>query len=58
MVLATLSTACMRVNISKSKFFAEQIEYMGYWITEQGIQPIPIKVDMTVIVDIMALKTI
>jgi hypothetical protein len=38
-VLARLSTAGMRVNISKSKFFAEQIEYLGYWITTQGIQP-------------------
>jgi hypothetical protein len=42
MVLALFSTADMRVNISKSKFFAEQIEYLvpGYWITRQGIQPI------------------
>jgi hypothetical protein len=40
MVLARLSTARMRVNISKSKFFAEQIEYLGYWITRQGIQTI------------------
>jgi hypothetical protein len=41
-VLARLSTAGMRVNISKSKFFAEQIQYLasGYWITRQGIQPI------------------
>jgi hypothetical protein len=31
MVLARLSTAGMRVKISKSKFFAEQIEYLGYW---------------------------
>jgi hypothetical protein len=30
MVLARLSIAGMRVNISKSKFFAEQIEYLGY----------------------------
>jgi dihydroorotate dehydrogenase len=30
MVLARLSTSGMRVNISKSKFFAEQIEYLGY----------------------------
>jgi hypothetical protein len=30
----------MRVNISKSKFFADQIEYLGYLITRQGIQPI------------------
>jgi hypothetical protein len=32
MLLAGLSTAGTRVNISKSKFFAEQIEYLGYWI--------------------------
>jgi hypothetical protein len=31
MVLARLSTAGMRVNISISKFFAEHIEYLGYW---------------------------
>jgi Reverse transcriptase (RNA-dependent DNA polymerase) len=35
MVLARLSTAGMRVNASKSKFFTEQIEYMGYWISRQ-----------------------
>jgi hypothetical protein len=29
MVLVRLSTAGMRVNISKSKFFAKQIEYLG-----------------------------
>jgi hypothetical protein len=33
------------VNISKSKFFAEQIEYLGYWITRQGIQPMRNKVE-------------
>jgi hypothetical protein len=45
MVLARLSTAGMRLNISKSKFFAEQIEYLGYWITRQVIQPIHNKVE-------------
>jgi hypothetical protein len=40
MVLARLSTVGISVKISKSKFFAEQIEYLGYWITRQGIQPI------------------
>jgi hypothetical protein len=45
MVLARLSTAGMRVNISKSKFFAEKIEYLGYWITRQSIQPIRNKVE-------------
>jgi Reverse transcriptase (RNA-dependent DNA polymerase) len=32
MVLARLPTAGMTVNASKSKFFAEQIAYLGYWI--------------------------
>jgi hypothetical protein len=64
MVLAQLSTAGMRVNISKSKFFAEQIEYSGYWIldtgywmTRQGIQPIRNKVQMTAVLNIKAPKT-
>jgi hypothetical protein len=57
MVLARLSTAGMRVKISKSKFFAEQIEYLAcrYWITRQGIQPIRNKVEA--ILNIKAPKT-
>jgi Reverse transcriptase (RNA-dependent DNA polymerase) len=35
MVLARFSTAGMRVHASKSKFFAEQIQYLGYWITQK-----------------------
>jgi hypothetical protein len=57
MVLARFSTAGMRVNISKSKFFAQQIEYLGYWITRQEIQPIRSKVEMTAILNIKAPKT-
>jgi hypothetical protein len=47
MVLARLSTAVMRVNISKSKFFAEQIKYLDPWYcsTRQGIQPMSNKVE-------------
>jgi hypothetical protein len=56
MVLARLSAAGMRVNISKSKFFAEQIEYLGYWINRQCIQPIRNKVEA--ILNIKAPKTI
>jgi hypothetical protein len=52
MVLARLSTSGMRVNISKSKFFAEQIEYLGYWIIRQGIQPIRNKFEMDSILNI------
>jgi hypothetical protein len=45
----------MRVNISKSKFFAEQVEYLGYWITRQVIQPIRNKIEA--ILNIKAPKT-
>jgi hypothetical protein len=48
--------AVVGVNIFKSKFFAEQIEYLGYWITRQGIQPIRNKVEA--ILNIEAPKTI
>jgi hypothetical protein len=54
-VLARLSTAGMIVNASKSKFFAEQIEYLGYWITRNGIQPVQRKVEA--ILKITAPKT-
>jgi hypothetical protein len=57
MVIARLSTTGMRVNISKSKFFAEQIEYLviGYWTTRKVIQPINNKVEA--ILNIKAPKT-
>jgi hypothetical protein len=57
MVLERLSTTGMRVNISKSKFISEQIEYLGYWITRQGIHPIHNKVKMNAILIIKATKT-
>jgi hypothetical protein len=59
MVLARLSTAGMRVNISKSKFFAKKIEYLeqGSWITRQGIQTISNKVEINAILNIKAPKT-
>jgi hypothetical protein len=59
MVLARLSTAGIRVNISKSKFFAEQREYLAirYWITRQVIQPIRKKVEINAILNIKALNT-
>jgi hypothetical protein len=59
MVLARLSTAGMRVKISKSKFFAEQVEYLAswYWITRQGIQPIGNKDEMIAILNIKVPKT-
>jgi hypothetical protein len=43
--LEKLSTTGMTLNISKSKFFAEKIEYLGYWITRKVFQPISNKVE-------------
>jgi hypothetical protein len=37
MVLARLSTAGMRNNAEKSKFFTKQIEYLGYWNYQKRI---------------------
>jgi Reverse transcriptase (RNA-dependent DNA polymerase) len=54
MVLPRLSTSGMRVIASKSTF-AEQIEYLGYWITRKGIQPVYNKVEA--ILKIKAPKT-
>jgi hypothetical protein len=55
MVPTRFSTAGMKVNFSKSNFFSEQIEYLGYWITRQGIQLIRNKVEP--ILNIKAPKT-
>jgi hypothetical protein len=55
MVLARLSTAGMKVKISKSKFFEEQIDYLAYWITIQVLQSIHNKVEA--ILNFKALKT-
>jgi hypothetical protein len=49
MVLVRLSTAGMRLKISKAKFFSKEIEYLGYCITRQGIQPISNKVEINAI---------
>jgi hypothetical protein len=35
----------LRENAEKSTFCAGEIEYLGYWISKSGIQPIPKKVE-------------
>jgi hypothetical protein len=44
-VFKLLSDNGLRVNAEKSTFCAEEIEYLGYWISKLGIQPIPKKVE-------------
>jgi hypothetical protein len=44
-VFKLLSDKGLRVNAEKSTFCAEEIEYLGYWISKSGIQPITKKVE-------------
>ena len=44
LVLQRISDAGLKINATKSTFCATEIEYLGYWITHQGVQPLPKKV--------------
>jgi hypothetical protein len=44
-VLKILSDKVLHVNADKSTFCATEIEYLGYWISWSGKQPIPKKVE-------------
>jgi hypothetical protein len=44
-VLKILYDKGLRVNADNSTFCANEIEYLGYWISRSGIQPIPKKVE-------------
>ena len=43
-VFSRLSDAGLKVNAKKSHFAVSEVEYLGYWITRNGIQPLPNKV--------------
>jgi hypothetical protein len=44
-VFKLLSDKGLCVNVEKSTFCAEEIKYLGYWISKSGIQPIPKEVE-------------
>ena len=44
-VLSRFQEAGLKVNLSKSKLCQVELEYLGYWVTRQGIQPLSKKVD-------------
>ena len=44
-VLSRLQEAGLKVNASKSFFGKEELEYLGYWITQEGIKPLSKKVE-------------
>jgi hypothetical protein len=44
-VLQRLEDAGFRANVRKCFFGEDKLEYLGYWLTRQGIQPQPKKVE-------------
>ena len=54
-VLSRLQDAGGKVNAVKSSFSKTELEYLGYWITREGVQPMPNKV--TAIYNIAPPKT-
>jgi len=44
-VFNKLQAAGLKVNAVKSSFAAVELEYLGYWITRDGIQPLQKKVE-------------
>ncbi len=44
-VLERLEKAGFRCNVRKCSFAQQELEYLGYWITRDGIQPQPKKVE-------------
>jgi hypothetical protein len=44
-VFHRLKEAGLKVNAKKSFFGKDKLEYLGYWITRKGIQPVSKKVE-------------
>jgi hypothetical protein len=45
LVFSQLSLVGLKVNANKSPFSVSESEYLGYWITRNGIRPVPKKVE-------------
>ena len=44
-ILENLETAGLKINATKSNVAAHKLEYLGYWISQDGIQPLASKVE-------------
>jgi len=42
-VFSRLRDAGLKVHAKKSFFGRSELEYLGYWITREGVQPLPKK---------------
>jgi putative transposase len=43
LIFSWLSEAALKINANKSHFAVSEIEYLAYWNTRDGIQPVPKK---------------
>ena len=50
-VLIRVQKAGLKVNGKKSFFAKTELEYLGYWITRDGIKPLPDKVKAILAID-------
>ena len=50
-VLFRLKESGLKVNAKKSFFAKNELEYLGYWITRDGIKPLPDKVKAILALD-------
>ena len=50
-ILIRLQQAGLKVNAKKSFFAWSELEYLGYWITRDGIKPLPAKVQAILKID-------
>jgi hypothetical protein len=50
-VLCHLQDAGLKVNATKSFFGRPGVEYLGYWVTHDGIQPLPKNVNAIHVID-------
>ena len=50
-IFARLRNAGLKVNAKKSFFARSELEYLGYWITRDGIQPVKKKVEAILKID-------
>ena len=55
-VFSRLQKAGLQVNVAKSKFAVQELEYLGFWLTPQGIRPMAKKVEA--IKNLQAPKTV
>ena len=50
-VFCRLQQTGLKVNVAKSFFARPELEYLGYWITRDGIKPLPEKVKAILNID-------